>query len=97
MRIHHVIFSVLQEGDGEDEGEEATSAESSDEVVVIPDPLKQLVQALSRQAQADQSTGAIADDDLYLRKLSPLMRIQTIGLGNNAESDMELLYTVIHF
>lgn len=31
-----------------------------------PDPLKQLIQALSRKAQADQSTEAIADDNLYI-------------------------------
>jgi len=36
---------------------------------MTPDPLRQLIQALSRQAQADQSTGAIADDPIYIGEL----------------------------
>ena len=70
--LHSELFNY-KEGDGEDETEDSAAVsqsaaiESCDEDMITPDPLAQLVQALSRQAQADQSTDAIADDDLYLR------------------------------
>ena len=69
---HSELFNY-KEGDGGEEREysaavsQSAAIESCDEDMITPDPLAQLVQALSRQAQADQSTDAIADDDLYIR------------------------------